>query len=208
MFEHEYALIGGINRAQVGRYLAIAASIVSGAIVFVVLSMVDLAKRLGWNVNLPPTALSLVGAGAVFLVLYWLFDRHIWRWRRIGALLKVPDLRGEWNCVGRTLNQDGSTRFEWSGTVTIVQTWDKLRVRLRTKQSGSNSMAAALLYDEADGFRLLYNYRNDPRIGESELSAHLGCAEVVFSKDLKSGEGEYFNGHGRNTFGTMYLTRA
>jgi hypothetical protein len=35
----------------------------------------------------------------------------------------------------------------------------------------------------------------------------LGFSELVFSKDLVSAEGEYFNGHGRYTFGTMHLTR-
>jgi len=57
-------------------------------------------------------------------------------------------------------------------------------------------------------WRILYNYRNDPRIGETELKNHSGFAELIFSKDRTSAEGEYFNGHGRSTFGTMKLERA
>jgi hypothetical protein len=66
MQNHEYALVGGMNRANVGRYITLIASGVSAGIVFVLLSAVDLAHRWGWNVNLTPAVLSLVGATAVF----------------------------------------------------------------------------------------------------------------------------------------------
>jgi len=207
MQKHEYSLLGGINRAKIGRYLSIVAAIISATIVFMLLAAVNLAQQFGIPANLTPAVLSLVGAGTVFSVLYWLFDRYVWRWSYLGDLLKVPDLRGNWQCIGQTLNADGSQSYAWEGTVTIVQSWDRLRVRLKTKQSGSNSIAAAIIYDEADGYQLLYNYRNDPFIGETELKSHLGFASLTFSKDKKSANGEYFNGHGRFTFGTMILTR-
>jgi len=204
---HEYALLGGVNRAFIGRYISLAASAVSGLIVFSVLSAVDLAEKFGIPVNLPPTALSLVGAGAVFSLLYMLFDKFIWRWGYASKWLKVPNLSGEWGCTGQTINDEGQIRYEWDADVTICQTWDKIRVRLRTAQSGSNSIAAALVYDEADGFRLLYNYRNDPYAGQAELRSHVGFANILFDKSLTSGSGEYFNGHGRPTFGRMTFRR-
>lgn len=207
MTEHEYALIGGTNRAKVGRYLSIVAATISAAIVFLLLATVNLAQQFGLSVNLPPAVLSLMGAGVVFMVLYWLFDQYIWRWSYLSNLLKVPDLGGDWHCTGQTLNPDGTPSYAWSGTVTIIQSWDKLRVRLKTAQSGSNSITAALIWDKADGYRLLYNYRNDPKIGETELKSHLGFADLIFAKDRQSAEGEYFNGHGRFTFGTMLLRR-
>lgn len=205
--EHEYALIGGVNRAKIGRYLSILAATVSAAIVFMLLAAIDLAHRLGIPANLPPAVLSLVGAGAVFIILYWLFDQYVWRWSYLTRLLKVPDLSGDWSCKGQTLNPNGTPSFVWDATITIIQSWDKIRVRLKTKQSGSNSIAAALIWDSADGYRLLYNYRNDPKIGEVELKSHLGFAALTFAKDCESAEGEYFNGHGRFTFGTMHLVR-
>jgi predicted pore-forming effector associated with SMODS systems len=205
--EHEYALLGGINRARVGRYLSLLAATVSASIVFLLLAAVDLAHRLGIPNNLPPAVLSLAGASAVFGALYWLFDRFAWKWPHLSALIRVPDLSGKWRCDGQTINADGSDGYKWHGTITIVQSWDKIRVRLATDQSGSNSITAALIYDEADGYRLLYNYRNDPRIGETQLKSHLGFADLVFSKDRTSADGEYFNGHGRFTFGTMKLKR-
>jgi hypothetical protein len=205
--EHEYALLGGVNRAKVGRYLSLTAASVSAGIVFAILAAVNIAQKLGVSVNLPPTVLSLVGAGGVFSILYWLFDRHVWRWRYVSRALQVPDLEGTWQCNGETLGSDGKVRFHWTGEISIIQSWDKLRVRLKTSQSASNSIAAALVYDSADGYRLLYNYRSDPRIGEVELKSHVGFADLIFSKDVQTAEGEYFNGHGRYTFGRMKLRR-
>jgi hypothetical protein len=203
MREHEYALLGAMNRAHVGRYLGHIAAAVSASIVYLLLSAVDIAHRLGWNVNVTPSILSLVGATAVFGALYWVFDRFAWRWRFLNTVIKVPYVAGEWRCQGQTINPDGSAGHQWNATITILQSWDKLRVLLKTAQSSSNSIAAALICDDADAYRLLYHYRNDPKIGEVELKSHLGFGELIFARDLRTADGEYFNGHGRNTFGTM-----
>lgn len=77
--EHEYSVMGGASRVKVGRLLSFAASAISGGLVFTLLSAFDLAKRLGWNANVPPTLLSLVGAGAVFGTLYWVLNKWAWK---------------------------------------------------------------------------------------------------------------------------------
>jgi len=205
--EHEYALLGGLNRAKIGRYLALVAAAISSAIVFLLLMLVDVARSFGLQQNLPPVVLSMVGAGTVYAVLYAVFDRYAWKIPRLSALLRVPNLSGVWRCDGQTLKPDQSSGTAWQGEIVIVQSWDKIRVRLKTSRSNSNSIAAALMYDEADGYRLMYNYVNEPKIGEMDLSAHRGFAEFVFSADQRTAEGEYFNGHGRFTFGTMQLVR-
>lgn len=207
MQEHEYALLGGMNRARIGRYISLASATISGLMVFSLLTVVDLAKEYGLPANAPPTLLSLLGAGAVFSVLYWFFDHYVWRWPAVAGLLKVPDLAGEWECLGKSLNDKGETLFDWKGIITIVQSWDKLRIRLKTERSGSNSIAAALSFDAADGFRLLYHYQNDPNVDQPDLAPHRGFASITFAPDQKSGDGEYFNGRGRMTFGIMALRR-
>ena len=205
--DHEYALLGGMNRAKVGRYLSLAAAGISALVMLGVLTLWDAAKALGVPPNIPPAILSLIGASTIFTVLYWFLDKHAWRWAPVGGWLKAPDLSGEWICEGESLGTDGLAKFTWSGTITIIQSWDKIRVRLRTPTSASNSLAAALVCDEADGFRLLYNYRNDPKVGEPELQSHRGFADLVFAHDRQSAEGEYFNGHGRFTFGKLKLVK-
>lgn len=201
--EHEYLVMGGANRAHVGRLMSFAASAISGALVFALLTTVDLAKKFGLNVNVPPTLLSLLGAGAVFGLLYWVLNKWAWKWPGIGLALKVPDISGTWDCVGKTLKDDGSTKYEWQAEVIIVQSWDKLRIRLATKTSGSSSISAALAHDSVDGFVLLYHYRNDPNVGASGLAPHMGCSVMTIAKDLQSATGDYFNGRGRISFGTL-----
>ena len=205
--EHEYTLLGGINRAQVGRYIATLASAVSAGAVLLLLTIWDAATAFGLRADVPPVAFALASAGVIYALIYWVFDRYAWRVPWISKALKVPNLAGVWRCKGQTINPDKTLGYEWNATVTIVQSWDRFRVRLKTHQSSSNSRSAALLYDEADGFRLFYNYQNEPKVGEAELQPHLGFAELVFDHDLQSAEGEYFNGRGRYTFGTMHLTR-
>lgn len=207
MQEHEYALLGGINRAKIGRYISLVSAAISGGMVFFLLTAVDLARKYDLPVNAPPTLLSLIGAGAVFSTLYWFFDHYAWRWPVVARLLKVPDLAGDWECLGKSLNEKGETLFAWKGVVTVVQSWDKLRIRLKTENSGSNSVAAALSFDAADGYRLLYHYQNDPNVDQPDLAPHRGFASITFAPDQKSGDGEYFNGRGRMTFGTMALRR-
>lgn len=205
--EHEYLVMGGANRANVGRLLSLAASAISGVLVFMLLAAVDLAEEFGWNVNIPPALFSLLGAGAVFGLLYWVLNKWAWKWPGIGRALKVPDVSGTWDCRGATLNSDGSTKSQWQAEITIVQSWDKLRIRLTTQTSGSSSITAALAHDSVDGFVLLYHYRNDPKAGAVGLASHTGCAVMTIAKDLGSATGDYFNGRGRMTFGTMNWTK-
>lgn len=204
--EHEYSVLGGFNRAAIGRYLSIGASVIASGMGVLVAYLLDLAKRWGWADHVPGLVLWPLTAGLIYTALYWWFESRIWKHPQLAAILKVPYLAGHWKCVGQTLGGPHAGT-EWNGEVVIVQSWDKIRVRLSTRNSGSNSIAAALLYDHADGYRLLYNYKNDPNIDHPELGGHRGCAELLFGKDLNSATGEYFNGYGRYTFGTLTLTR-
>ncbi len=205
--EHEYAVLGGVNRAKIGRYVATLSSSISAGLVFLLLQAVDFAKAMGWNVNVPPIVLSLLGASTVYTILFWALNKYAWKWRPLAALLKVPNLAGDWDCKGNSLDLEGKVIYEWTAEITIVQCWDKLRVRLKTNQSGSNSIAAALTHDSVDGWVLLYQYRNDPKIDQPELRSHVGTASVTFSNDLKTATAEYFNGVGRATFGKMTWKR-
>lgn len=203
--DHEYAVVGGYNRADVGKWLARISAVISAIAVFILLSAVDLAHRLGINVNVPPAFLSLIGAGVIYAGLYWILNNHAWKLPALKRILKIPNLSGEWHCDGLSL--DKCPPVKWSGKVTIVQSWDKLRVHLKTHQSESDSVSAALIHDSAVGYRLMYHYRNQPRIGEIELSHHHGFAEIVFPSNSDEVIGEYFNGRGRNTYGSMKLSR-
>ena len=204
---HEYAILGGINRARVGRYLAILAAGISAASVLFSSSLAAVLQEKGLPREWFGWAASALSASVTWAVLYWLLDNFAWQWPVLGRALGVPNLRGRWRVSGETLNSSHEVTFQWQGTLTITQRWDKIRVRLQTSQSSSISITAAILSEEDDGWRLLYTYRNEPRIGESSLSSHRGSADIVFDSNLQSAVGEYFNGAGRFTFGRMDITR-
>lgn len=204
---HEYAVLGGTNRSTVGRYIGIAAASISSLAVFTVLTLLDVARSFGGPQHLPPTVMSAFGAGVVYLALYWLFDKHVWRLPILAGVLKVPNLAGTWTCRGQAVKPDGTYGASWHGTMTIVQSWDRVRVRVKTRESGSNSVSAALTHDDIDGFRLLYSYVNEPNIDQTDMKAHRGFAEVIFAPNLKTAEGSYFNGQGRYTFGTIEISK-
>jgi hypothetical protein len=204
---HEYSVIGGINRARIGQNIGSIAAAVSSLLVALLLAGVHVAELLGFRDEIPEVLMPPIGAGVVFGVLYWLFDRHIWKLPGLSKALGVPDLSGKWRCDGQTINPDKTKGYVWSGEVIVVQSWDRIKVRLKTAQSGSNSITAALIRDEVDGFRLFYSYRNDPHVDESDLQSHRGFADLTFAQNLRSARGEYFNGLGRFTFGIMTLTK-
>ena len=174
---------------------------------FLVLTLVDIAKRFGLTANVPPIVFSILGAVTMWGVLYLAFNRYVWRWRWVSRALKAPDVSGNYQVSGQTLNGAGAVKYAWDGSLVISQSWDRIRVRLRTDTSTSYSIAAALFFDPTDGFRLLYHYRNEPAIAVENLAAHRGFADILFSEDLASGTGEYFNGQGRFTFGTLAIQK-
>lgn len=203
--EHEYAILGGYDRTKVGRSLTQVAATVSGLLVFGILMLANVARSLGVNVNIPPVVMSLVGAGMVYVGLHWVFNAYVWKLGRVAHLLKVPDLTGVWRCAG--ISENGPAPADWSGTVTIVQSWERIRVHLTTAKSSSNSVAAAIMDDSPVGYRLMYHYRNEPAPGEMDLATHHGFAELTFAQDGLSAFGGYLNGRGRNTYGTMSLVK-
>lgn len=204
--DHEYSVLGH-SRAVVGRYLAAIAAAIASAAVLAVGAGLNLAELLGVRDFLPDVILWPVTAGAVWIAVYAFFNTIAWRWPLITRFMKVPNLCGEWVVDGQTLDHDQNPTYAWSGTLTIVQTWEKIRVCLKTAQSSSTSLSAAIFYEEGEGFRLTYNYRNEPKVDQKELRTHVGFADLVFNQTLDGAEGDYFNNKGRVTQGTMRLTR-
>lgn len=203
MLLHEYAVIGH-SRAAWGRHLGTAAAIIASVCAAIAVAGFELAQKLGLS-NTGQVILWPLSAAIIFPFAHWLFDKWIWKWGIMSPLLNIPDLNGEWECQGLTTSSD--PQREWEGTVIISQTWEKIKLHLRTSQSTSSSISAALLHEPGLGYRLMYSYRNSPRLGEPELAAHVGFCEFIFAEALTSADGEYFNNHGRTTSGRMRLTR-
>jgi SMODS-associating 2TM, beta-strand rich effector domain len=204
--DHEYSVVGH-SRAVIGRYIAGIAAAIASLAVLGVGAALNLAEMFGVRDMLPEIVLWPLSAGAVWAVIYAIFNTTVWRWPFISQLMKVPNLSGEWIVDGQTVDHDQNPTFKWSGTLTIVQTWEKIRVCLKTAQSSSTSLSASVFYEPGEGYRLTYNYRNDPKADQKELRTHVGFADLVFNTDLNAALGDYFNNKGRVTQGVMRLTK-
>lgn len=205
--DHEYSILSGVNRSNIGRILGMIAGGLSSIIVLAILAIVDIAKAWGLASYVPQLVLWPVGAGAVYLAVYWAFDRHVWKLGWVAKALKLPNLAGVWVCKGRSLAPDGNVTHRWDGTVQITQSWDRLKIRLTTNKSRSESIAAALFSAEDGGHRVMYHYINTPNVDQPELNIHRGFAEITFDSRCAVAAGEYFNGQGRFTFGTFSWSR-
>lgn len=206
--DHEYSLIGGLNRSKIGRCIGSISAISSSVLVFFLLSLVDIAKTFGVDAKIPPSVFSLLGAGIIYGVLYFIFGKYLWKNKKLEKILNVPDLSGEWECYGKSsFLQENDSFTDWVGIVDISQCWDKLSIHLRTTTSKSESVSAALIREGNSGYRLLYHYKNDPRDFEIDIAAHHGLVDMVISKDLTSASGIYFTGRGRSTHGNMVWKR-
>ncbi len=154
----------------------------------------------------PDWWLSVPSFGGFYAVLYWLFDSHVWRWRlwRNLALLKVPDLNGEW--TGHVVSSYGNGSIH-EVTISISQKWSKLLVRFDTGLSLSYSISGSLKVADVANPELSYLYVNEPKASAPDtMSIHRGTATLELKRDAL--EGDYYTGRGRMTFGSIKLTRA
>lgn len=201
-------MLGGFNRAKVGHLIGALAAALGSTLITLLIAGLELLERLSVIDAVPKVILWPLTAGMIYFALYWFFDNYIWKFKFVSSRLKVPDLSGKWKCLGQPINPDKTLGEPWHAEVEIMQSWDRVRVRLKGQQSGSNSTSAAILHDPIDGFRLMYSYANDPYPGEINIVGHRGFAELTFDHKLEKADGEYFNGQGRFTCGTLKLSKA
>lgn len=153
----------------------------------------------------PVTAIPMFG---LFIGLYQLFNQKLWKSGWIRKFLLVPDLNGEWVCQGETMLKNGEKAdFQWEGKIVVTQSWSKILVHLQTKTSSSKSVSASIFHDKGVGYRLQYLYESDPTAAALDLNKHDGFAEILFSEDCRSGEGNYFTDQHRQTVGILSVTR-
>lgn len=156
---------------------------------------------LPWWVDAP----SVVGFYAVF---YTAFDRCLWRMpilRRIG-LVKVPDLHGTWE--GRIASSFDAHATKYDATIGIRQSWARISIDLRTPDSRSHSLTAAILTEDQNAIMISYEYLNEPMLNaKATMHTHRGTARFTLTPDSQTLEGEYYTGRDRQNFGVLSFRR-
>jgi len=180
------------------------AIVVSVLLIFGILFLI----KVGLNQPKANELLQLVPTTVTIeLVIVWLFTKWIWRWKILHPWFVVtPDLSGKW---------EGKLHYVWNGTegdrnasVTIIQSFNHIVVKLGTEESISRSVAASFDIDERRGVSdLYYTYINEPLVTIQDRSKiHYGTTRLVF--DLHNPTtltGEYWTS--RETKGLMSLTK-
>lgn len=161
----------------------------------------------GWSVPWWIDAPSVMGFFGFYTQL---FERVLWRHpllRRLG-LIEVPDLNGSWR--GPVTSSFGDEHYGHDVTITIVQRWSRIAIRLDGAHSQSRSLTAALLGEESVTSELSYEYLNEPHAGATDaMQAHRGTARLALQRTAQGDAlvGEYYTGRGRTTHGRLCVER-
>lgn len=195
---HDYAIFNH-NRASIGRWLGVIALMLSGAITQCLVYVYSLTQ-------VEAIAHTTITIGAIYFGLHWIFNNVVWK--KISQF-GIPNLNGKWEVQGKTLNEDGTTKFDWDGIIGIEQTWEKIAIHQQTETSQSHSYTATIeKINGLGGWLLSYSYGNDPYLEQQhELQSHKGYCQIQFDKKLKTARANYFNRQGRQTYGTMQLDK-
>jgi hypothetical protein len=153
-----------------------------------------------WWVSAP----SVMGC---FGMLYWVFDKWVWRialMRRL-SIVRVPDLRGPWE--GHVISSFDNHGHQHQITVSIIQTWTHISITVQTEHSRSHSVTASIVPSDAHGPMLSYEYLNEPEPAAAEtMHAHRGTA-TLWLKPSGQLEGYYYSGRDRANQGSMRIGR-
>lgn len=195
---HDYAIFGH-SRASIGRWLGVISIILTGAVSSLLVWLYQATK-------IEAFATAVITPTVIYFALHHLFNAYAWKI----PLFSIPNISGAWDVKGETLNEDGTTKYNWNAEIDIEQTWEKICITLKTSQSSSESYTATLEKKPGtkSGWALHYSYTNNPGTDQyHELNSHKGYCELVFDKNLKTGIAAYFNSNGRRTFGKMTLNK-
>ena len=143
-----------------------------------------------------------VSSGTFFAILYFLFDRFLWKIK----LFRYKNLSGIYNCLGISKDKSQKEKSQFNATIKIKQTWTKVVVYLETEQSFSESFMARIIENGIGDVRLDYCYVNSTKRTSKDLvSKHTGTASIIFSNEI---QGKYYNQpDDRMRYGELTLTK-
>lgn len=203
-FMHEYSVIGHPKHK-----ITFGIAALSGVISSIISN--EIQPWLQELFNFSSIATFPVSTFTIFSLLYLLFSLLLWKSSLYKKLFHVPNLDGDWDCIGLSNNIKLNKQFDWNGIVNIRQDWDKILITLKTENSQSNSLSTTvgIKYYSGMGYKLSYHYENTPRANtDKDLQKHEGFCILTFSEDLQSAEGCYFNNmKERQAYGDMKLIR-
>lgn len=191
---HEYSLDTEVRRK------------VHGYLVIIAMSAPTFFESCRTFLGLSPQLGIPISFGALYGVLFFLYDRILWR--HCPTFFPIPNLNGKWKAEGVSSfqNPDTGENFRFTMDVIIKQTFSHIEVFTQTGDSTSRSTMANISTQHAVPiFR--YTFENTPKsMANEELQRHPGMIELrIETEDCL--KGDYFSGKHRLRYGELTLRR-
>ena len=151
-----------------------------------------------------------ISAFLAFTVLWNLFSKVFWKLLFRIKIVQIPNLSGYWTCSGEGKKYSDKNEINnWFGEIQILQEFDKISIKLTTKESKSHSysLVGDIEIRDKNEIVLSYMYENEPFKTEEGLKQHKGFCRLIFNLSNNTANGRYYTDNDRSSYGTMSLIR-
>ena len=139
--------------------------------------------------NLLDVFVDVISVPVIYAILYWWFDKKLWKTKYINKVLQIPDLNGEW--TGKAKSSFGDNN-EYTMNLTIEQTWCKISfvASFPDTKSKSESNCASFFVETNGDKKIGFGFVNRSReVNSQQYDGYnileLDSENVIF--------GRYFN---------------
>lgn len=146
---------------------------------------------------------------AVYAVLFWTFDKYLWKmpiFKKLGIII-ADDLNGKWVGIVRSSYDEFKTDIH--AELVIKQTATRVKIYGKFNQSKSVSVHENFGISEADDqIALFYFFRNEPSYDATQtMATHEGSTKLLYDSENDTLSGYYYSGRDRNNHGTIEVKR-
>lgn len=151
---------------------------------------------------------GLFKIGAIFSVLYAIFNNWIWKNKYMKKIHKIPDLNGVWHGEFiSSFKDDFGNKITGTCDMKIKQTWSKISIECNFNLSESHSKTAVISND-SNGIQLKFEYSNKPnKTVDENLKEHSGYNTLTYDEERETLKGEYYTNRNRETYGIINVSR-
>lgn len=161
---------------------------------------------LGWYISVLffklfpnwPNWMESISPMASYTILYFLFDKIIWKWKlfRTLSIVTFPDLNGRWEGFHRSSFKKNGKNIEVPTHIEISQNFSSINIKGYYEKSESNSVTSS--FKELGGeIFLYYTYDNDPNtLKGGTMQSHKGTAKIKYLARDNKIKGFYWNSIG------------
>ena len=160
---------------------------------------VELLEILFQTGNILDAFFDIISAPAIYTILYWWFDKKLWKTKYINKVLEIPNLNGEWS--GKAKSSFGDNN-EYTMNLSIKQTWSKISFIASFPDTNSKSESnCASFFIESNGDKKIgFGFVNRSREVNAQQYDGYNVLELDSENEMA---GRYFNNRDNSLFGIV-----